>query len=168
MGKCPEVEESKLEAYAMITAMGPTYMWFQWQELRSLAESFGMSSAEAATGVAEMVSGAANTLFGSGMPAEEVIDLIPVKPLGEEAIDHQGDVCIETEPPVRKAKKLIGRHPEKVAVGQSDGNAEPPVGQAEVLRGAPIHMELQNEVRGGMMELNKPSRAKVKQADAAG
>ena len=84
LGKCPEVEESKLEAYAMITAMGPTYMWFQWQELRSLAESFGMSSAEAATGVAEMVAGAANTLFGSGMSAEEVIDLIPVKPLGEE------------------------------------------------------------------------------------
>ena len=84
LGKCPEVAENKLEAYAVITAMGPTYLWFQWQELRKLAESFGMSSAEAETGVAEMVAGAANTLFGSGMPAEEVLDLIPVKPLGEE------------------------------------------------------------------------------------
>ena len=49
MGKCPEVAENKLEAYAIITAMG-----------------------------------AANTLFRSGMSAEEEIDLIPVKPLGEE------------------------------------------------------------------------------------
>ena len=84
LGKCPEVAESKLEAYAIVVAMGPTYLWFQWQELRSLAESFGMSSAEAESGILEMVSGAANTLFGSGMPAEEVMDLIPVKPLGEE------------------------------------------------------------------------------------
>jgi pyrroline-5-carboxylate reductase len=84
LGKCPEVAENKLEAYAVVTAMGPTYLWFQWQELRILAESFGMASAEAEAGVAEMVAGAAHTLFGSGMSAEEVMDLIPVKPLGEE------------------------------------------------------------------------------------
>jgi pyrroline-5-carboxylate reductase len=84
LGKCPEVAEDKLEAYAIVTAMGPTYLWFQWQELRNLAESFGMASAEAETGVAEMVVGAVNTLFESGMAAEEVMDLIPVKPLGEE------------------------------------------------------------------------------------
>ncbi len=84
LGECPEVVENKLEAYAIVTAMGPTYLWFQWQELRNLAESFGMAPAEAETGVAEMVSGAVNTLFGSGMSAEEVMDLIPVKPLGEE------------------------------------------------------------------------------------
>jgi pyrroline-5-carboxylate reductase len=84
LGKCPEVAENKLEAYAIVTAMGPTYLWFQWQELRNLAESFGMASTEAATGVAEMVYGAVNTLFSSGMTPEEVMDLIPVKPLGEE------------------------------------------------------------------------------------
>jgi pyrroline-5-carboxylate reductase len=84
LGKCPEVVESKLEAYAIVTAMGPTYLWFQWQELRNLAESFGMTATEAETGVAEMIAGAAKTLFGSGIAAEEVMDLIPVKPLGEE------------------------------------------------------------------------------------
>jgi pyrroline-5-carboxylate reductase len=84
LGKCPEVAENKLEAYAIVTAMGPTYLWFQWQELRILAESFGMASAEAEAGIAEMVAGAAHTLFGSGMSVEEVMDLIPVKPLGEE------------------------------------------------------------------------------------
>jgi|WetSurMetagenome_2_1015567.scaffolds.fasta_scaffold433363_1 pyrroline-5-carboxylate reductase len=84
LGKSPEVPEEKLEAYAIVTAMGPTYLWFQWQELRNLAESFGMTSAEAEAGIAEMVDGAAKTLFGSGLSAEEVMDLIPVKPLGEE------------------------------------------------------------------------------------
>jgi pyrroline-5-carboxylate reductase len=84
LGKCPEVAEGKLEAYAIVTAMGPTYQWFQWQELRNLAESFGMTSTEADTAVAEMVTGAAKTLFGSGLSADQVIDLIPVKPLGDE------------------------------------------------------------------------------------
>jgi pyrroline-5-carboxylate reductase len=84
LGKCPEIAENKLEAYAVVVAMGPTYLWFQWQELRSLAESFGMTSAEAEAGILEMVTGAANTLFRSGMSPEEVMDLIPVKPLGEE------------------------------------------------------------------------------------
>jgi pyrroline-5-carboxylate reductase len=84
LGKCPEVAENKLEAYAVVVAMGPTYLWFQLQELRSLAESFGMTSAEAESGILEMVTGATNTLLGSGMAPEEVMDLIPVKPLGEE------------------------------------------------------------------------------------
>jgi len=83
LGKCPEVAEDKLEAYAVVTAMGPTYLWFQLHELRNLAESFGMSAGEAQTGIAEMVAGSAKTLFESGMAAAEVMDLIPVKPLGE-------------------------------------------------------------------------------------
>lgn len=86
LGKCPEVAEHKLEAYAIVTAMGPTYLWFQWQELCNLAESFGMTSSEAKTGIAEMVIGAVNTLVGSGMTPEEVMDLIPVKPIGEEEV----------------------------------------------------------------------------------
>jgi pyrroline-5-carboxylate reductase len=45
LGKMPEVDESKLEAYAVLTAMGPTYFWFQWYELLELARSFGLSDA---------------------------------------------------------------------------------------------------------------------------
>jgi pyrroline-5-carboxylate reductase len=84
LGKCPQVAENKLEAYAIVTAMGPTYFWFQWQELCDLAESFGLAHAEAKTGVLEMVVGSANALIISGMTPEEVMDLIPIKPLGEE------------------------------------------------------------------------------------
>ena len=84
LGKCPEVAEDKLEAYAILTAMGPTYLWFQLHELQKIAESFGLSRQEAEAGTFEMVAGAAKTLCGSGLAAEEVMDLIPVKPLGEE------------------------------------------------------------------------------------
>ncbi len=84
LGKCPEVDEGKLEAYAILTAMGPTYLWFQLHELRKIAESFGLTREEAAGGASEMVAGAAKTLFGSGIAPEEVMDLIPVKPLAEE------------------------------------------------------------------------------------
>jgi pyrroline-5-carboxylate reductase len=84
LGKCPEVVEDKLETYAILTAMGPTYLWFQLHELQKIAESFGLPRQEAETGVAEMVAGAGKTLFASGMTAEEVMDLIPVKPLGDE------------------------------------------------------------------------------------
>lgn len=84
LGKCPEVPEDELEAYAIITAMGPTYLWFQLQELQKLAESFGMPAADAKRGIEEMVIGSVKTMFESDMAAEEVMDLIPVKPLADE------------------------------------------------------------------------------------
>ncbi|MCX7006697.1 MAG: hypothetical protein NTY53_05515, partial [Kiritimatiellaeota bacterium] len=46
LGECPEVAEGKLEAYAVLTAMGPTYLWFQLQALREVATGFGLSDAE--------------------------------------------------------------------------------------------------------------------------
>ncbi len=102
LGKCPEVAEDKLEAYAVITAMGPTYLWFQLHELRNLAESFGMSAEDAESGVAEMVGGTVKTLFGSGMAPAEVMDLIPVKPLGEEESNITAMYRARLEPLYRK------------------------------------------------------------------
>lgn len=84
LGDCPEVEEEKLEAYAMITAMGPTYLWFQLYELLDLGKSFGMSDKEAAKAVEKMVKGALKTMLKSGLTPAEVMDLVPVKPLGED------------------------------------------------------------------------------------
>jgi len=102
LGKCPEVPEDKLEAYAVVVAMGPTYLWFQLHELQTLAESFGLTAEEAGTGLAEMVEGAVKTLFGSGMPAEEVMDLIPVKPLGEDEAAIKEAYRARLEPLYRK------------------------------------------------------------------
>ena len=50
LGDCPEVEEEKLEAYAVLTAMGPTYFNFQLDELQKLGESFGLTQREVQKG----------------------------------------------------------------------------------------------------------------------
>jgi pyrroline-5-carboxylate reductase len=81
-GTSPEVAEENLEAYAVITAMGPTYLWFQLYEMQALARSFGMSGTEAAAAVRQMAQGALSTMNESGLAPEQVMDLVPVKPLG--------------------------------------------------------------------------------------
>ena len=84
LGGCPEVAEEKLEAYAIITAMGPTYFWFQLYELEELGKSFGMTPKEVNESLVKMVRGTLKTMTDSGLSPSEVMDLVPVKPLGEE------------------------------------------------------------------------------------
>ncbi len=81
LGESPEVAEDKLEAYAVLTAMGPTYLWFQLQTLRELAAGFGLDDAEITPAIKRMVCGATRTLLESGLDPAEVRDLIPVQPL---------------------------------------------------------------------------------------
>jgi pyrroline-5-carboxylate reductase len=106
LGAHPIVPEGTLEAYAVLAAMGPTYFWFQWQELRELAGSFGLGRAEADATLQAMLEGAARTFFDPGRTYEEVADLVPVKPLSD------------AEPQIRQAyhetlgtlyRKLSGR-----------------------------------------------------------
>jgi pyrroline-5-carboxylate reductase len=84
LGDCPEVEEEKLEAYAIVTAMGPTYLWFQLYELLDMGKSFGLTGTETLRGIEQMVKGAATTMSKSGLAQADVMDLVPVKPLGDE------------------------------------------------------------------------------------
>lgn len=83
LGKAPIVAESKLEAYAVICAMGSTYFWFQLKKLEELAISYGMDGDEAKEIISEMIKGTVNTLFYSTLSPKEVMDLVPVKPIGE-------------------------------------------------------------------------------------
>ena len=83
LGECPEVAEADLETYAILTAMGPTYLWFQLYELLDLATSFGLSREDAQRGLQAMVEGTLATMRGSGLPAAEVMDLVPARPLSE-------------------------------------------------------------------------------------
>jgi len=83
LGECPEVAEEKLEAYAILSGMGPTYLWFQLQTLREVAASFGLTDAEIVPAMKRMVCGGTRTLLESGLTPAEVMDLIPVKPLAE-------------------------------------------------------------------------------------
>jgi pyrroline-5-carboxylate reductase len=84
LGACPVVEERKLEAYAILTAMGPTYFWPQFFELSDLSQEFGLSEPEASAGLCAMVAGSLAMLTDSGLRSQHLLDLIPVKPLGEE------------------------------------------------------------------------------------
>jgi pyrroline-5-carboxylate reductase len=88
LGDAPEVPETALEAYALIAAMGPTYLWFQLEHLERLGEEFGLEREAARRAVFAMARGAVRTLFDSGLPSESVLDLIPVRPLSadEDAI----------------------------------------------------------------------------------
>jgi pyrroline-5-carboxylate reductase len=83
LGECPEVAEAKLEAYAVLSAMSPTFLWFQLQALREVAAGCGLTDAEIAPALKRAVCGATRTLLESGLTPAEVMDLIPVKPLAE-------------------------------------------------------------------------------------
>lgn len=86
LGDCPVVDEKTIEAYALISAMGPTYLWFQFRELERLGVEFGLTEEAAREAVAAMAHGAAATLYESDLSANGVMDLVPVKPLaGDEA-----------------------------------------------------------------------------------
>lgn len=67
LGGCPEVDEDKLEAYALITAAGPTYIWFQLFELFELGKSFGLTDKQAWKGIKKMLKGAVETVDEAGL-----------------------------------------------------------------------------------------------------
>lgn len=101
-GQSPEVAESRLEGYAILTGMGPTYFWFQWQTLRELAAGLGLPAGDADTALRAMVDGAMRTLLDSGLTPEAVMDLVPVKPLAE--LEPSVAAAYRTALPVLHAK----------------------------------------------------------------
>lgn len=82
LGVAFETSEEKLEAYALISAMLPTYFWFQWLEIETIGQQFGLSETECKKAIYETLNAALNTMYRSGMKPDEVLDLIPVKPIG--------------------------------------------------------------------------------------
>jgi pyrroline-5-carboxylate reductase len=81
LGNCPEVEEIKLEAYAVISAMGPTYFWFQWDELARLGVSFGLGKEETRNVLKDMIPAAMDLFLQYGTDA---YSLIPARPLKDD------------------------------------------------------------------------------------
>ena len=88
LGTTFEVAEQKLEAYALLSAMLPTYFWFQWNELIKLGLQMGLNQEESNTSVQQTLKAAINLMFNSDLSPEQVMDLIPVKPIG----DHQSQI----------------------------------------------------------------------------
>jgi pyrroline-5-carboxylate reductase len=83
LGHTFEVPEEKLESYAIMSAMLPTYFWFQWKELAEIGQVTGLSEKESKESINETIIASLNLMYKSGLKPEEVIDLIPVKPIGE-------------------------------------------------------------------------------------
>lgn len=83
LGHTFEVPENKLESYAIMSAMLPTYFWFQWKELIDLGCQIGLTEDESLNSVRDTMLAALRTYFYSGLTPDEVIDLVPVKPIRE-------------------------------------------------------------------------------------
>ena len=90
LGTTFEVDEKKLEAYALVSAMAPTYFWFQWQKLVEIGKEFGLEASESEQAVYQSLRAALNVQFNDTLTYNEVCDLIPVKPIRdhEEEINH--------------------------------------------------------------------------------
>jgi len=89
LGHTFEVDESKLEGYALLSAMLPTYFWFQWKELSQIGTHMELTLDESSDSVYQTLLAALHLLYRSGLKTEEVMDLIPVKPIAE----NQTQVC---------------------------------------------------------------------------
>lgn len=83
LGLTFETEENKLEAYAIVSAMLPTYFWFQWKEMEKIAKAIGLSENESKEAIFETLKASIEIMYNSDMAYKDVIDLIPVKPIGE-------------------------------------------------------------------------------------
>ena len=83
LGATPEVADELIETYAVVSAMGPTYFWFQFDALRQQAEAFGLSPEAARETLRTMLHGAVETMFASELPPERVMNLVPVRPMAD-------------------------------------------------------------------------------------
>jgi len=83
LGHTFEVAENKLEGYAIMSAMLPTYFWFQWKELQTIGIQIGLDENECKDSIQKTIIAAMNLMFRSGLTPAEVTDLIPVKPIAE-------------------------------------------------------------------------------------
>jgi len=87
VGKTFKVKEEELEAYAIVSAMLPTYFWFQWKKMEDIAVKTGLTEAESRNIIMATLSRAIELYYESGLSPDDVIDLIPVKPIGEQEKD---------------------------------------------------------------------------------
>ena len=83
LGNTFEVAEEKLESYAIVSAMLPTYFWFQWKKMIEIGVETGMTERESTETVHQTLLASLALMFESGMDYAQVTDLIPVKPIGD-------------------------------------------------------------------------------------
>jgi len=83
LGYTFETEECKLESFAIISALLPTYFWFQWDELEKIGSKVGLEPKEAKEAIRQTLLAATQLFYNPDMTHEEVMNLIPLKPIAE-------------------------------------------------------------------------------------
>lgn len=89
LGHTFEVAEPKLEAYVLLSATLPSFFWFQWNEISKIGTQVGLTEDESKASVQQTLIAAINLMFQSGLSPDQVMNLIPVKPIGE----HQDQIA---------------------------------------------------------------------------
>ncbi|MGC8765086.1 MAG: pyrroline-5-carboxylate reductase family protein [Brevinematia bacterium] len=79
LGYSWEVDEAKLEAYAVVSAMAPTYFWFIWDELLKLGVNFGLKEDEAKDVIEKVIPAAVYLYIKYGMDGYNLIFARPLK-----------------------------------------------------------------------------------------
>jgi len=79
-GETRAIAERDFAAFAVLCAMGPTYLWPILDEMRQLGIGFGLTAGDARDLVAYMAEGAASLML-SGKSHAELMDMVPLKPM---------------------------------------------------------------------------------------
>ena len=83
LGTTIETEEKNLEAYAIVSAMLPTYFWFQWEKIGELGTKMGLTPHECSLAMKSTLYSSIKLLYENKYTPAELNDLIPVKPIGD-------------------------------------------------------------------------------------
>lgn len=90
LGDMPEVEESNIETYAVLSAMGPTYLWPLLDEMIVSGVRYGLAPDEAARLVSRMAVACAGMVETSGKDYAARMNMIPSKPMADIEEDLRG------------------------------------------------------------------------------
>ena len=83
LGETPEVPDGQIEAFAVITAMGYTYLDYQFNEIFTAAKEFGIDPNTAAKAVIKLAEGCAKTVMNNQEAQYNSMDLVPVRPMAD-------------------------------------------------------------------------------------
>jgi len=90
LGDMPEVDESNIETYAVLSAMGPTYLWPLLDEMIVSGVRYGLTPDESTRLVSRMAVACAEMVETSGRDYATRMNMIPSKPMADIEQDLRG------------------------------------------------------------------------------
>lgn len=83
LGDMPEVDEPMIETYAVLSAMGPTYLWPLLDEMIECGKRYGLDATASARLVSRMAAASAEMIELPGMDYATRMNMIPAKPMAD-------------------------------------------------------------------------------------